>query len=154
VPLIVSEIADRILPPHATAADRATTIERLRYWTREGLLDTAGDQNPGTGRRRLYDDAVIYDAAVLDALARQGFPVGRERFLTIAMRLISMAKDEWRKKTDKTLFLEVADFTDPNPQGGTRAVFLHKGHAGLVHPRSDVSIVLNLSRIFRRVERK
>ena len=107
MPLVVSEIADRILPPHATAADRAMTIERLRYWTREGLLATAGDQNPGTGRRRLYDDAVIYDAAVLNALARQGIQVGRENFLTIAMTLISKAKGEWHKKTNRTLFLSV-----------------------------------------------
>jgi hypothetical protein len=153
MPLTVSQIANRIA---ADGADKAALIERLRHWTREGLLAPSGDRNPGTGRRRLYEDSAVFDAAILNSLADSGFQLVQQRNLLVAMALyVQRAKQDWKKgKRDPFLFLEIANFGDANPQGGTGAVFLHEGRADLIHPRADSSIVLNLSRIFTRLEKK
>src|SRR5690242_7175268 len=43
-------------------------VNRLRNWTREGLIKTLGDKNPGTGRERRYRRSALADAVTLQAL--------------------------------------------------------------------------------------
>lgn len=51
-------------------ADRSTVNERIRHWTRLGLLSPIGPERyPGTGVHRRYDAGAAIDAAVLNALA-------------------------------------------------------------------------------------
>ena len=138
-------------------ADRAAVVERLRTWSNAGLLEPAGERNPGTGRPRLYDHAVIYDAAILNGLADAGFPIGKARYYVVVMLLAQRAKDAWARKRSADLYLEVADFGTPDRQGGTHAVFLHEGkkrdHLGsLIHPRSEGSHILAVSKLFARID--
>ncbi len=151
--LTVAELADVIRRPDA---DRAAVLERLRTWTDAGLLEPTV-RNPGTGKPREYDNAMIYDAAVLNSLADAGFQIGKLR--SIVMMLAQQAKDAWARKRRTDLYLEVADFVRPNPQGGTYAVFLREGkkreHFGcLIHPRAEGSYILALGRLFARIEER
>ena len=61
----VGELAELIKTPDEKLA---VAINRLRNWTREGLLKTSGDKNPGTGSRRLYRETALADAVALQAL--------------------------------------------------------------------------------------
>ena len=152
----VRDVADLIRRPDA---DLAMVIDRLRHWTAAGLLTAAGDPNPGTGRKRTYDEAAIYDAAILNALADIGLPIGKQRYFMTVLDLAEQARRWWAQKPRGGIVLEVADFGDPDPDGGTHAVFLHdgtkKGHLGnLIHPRAESSIILNISRLFRRIDNR
>ncbi len=154
--LTVAQLADVIGRP---GTDRAAVVERLRFWTDAGLLKPAGERNPGTGRPRQYDDAMAFDAAILNSLADVGFSIGKARYFMVVMLLSQRAKDAWERKRHADLYLEVADFGTPNPQGGTHAVFLHEGkkrdHLGsLIHPRSEGSYILAVSKLFARVDER
>lgn len=66
--LTVGEIAERIRGE--TGDDLTTVIERLRNWTKEGLLKPIGKKKPGIGRKRRYSERAFVDAAILSRLAR------------------------------------------------------------------------------------
>jgi len=154
--LTVAELAEVIRRPDA---DRAAVVERLRTWSDAGLLQPAGEQNPGTGKPRLYPDELIYDAAILNNLADVGFQIGKLRYFAVVMMLAQQAKDAWARDRRADLYLEVADFVTPNPQGGTHAVFLHEGkkraHLGsLLHPQSEGSYILAVGKLFARIEKR
>ncbi len=153
--LTVAELADVIRRPDA---DRAAVVERLRTWTDAGLLEPAGERNPGTGKPRQYDDTTAFDAGILNALADARFPIGKARYFMVVMMLGQQAKDAWARKRRVDLYLEIADFA-PGPQGVTHAVFLHEGekhdHLGsLIHPGSEGSYILALGRLFARIEER
>ena len=61
----VSEIAERIRRPHE---DLRIAGDRIRNWTREGLLQPIGEKNPGTGKVRRYPESALIDAALLQVI--------------------------------------------------------------------------------------
>jgi hypothetical protein len=63
--LTVSEIAERIRRPHE---DLRIAGDRIRNWTREGLLEPVGEKNPGTGKVRRYPESTLLDAALLQVI--------------------------------------------------------------------------------------
>jgi DNA-binding transcriptional MerR regulator len=136
MPLTVSEIADRLAKPGAKAA----LIERIRHWTRERLLTPVGKRNPGTGRHRIYDESVLEDVIILNAMADMGLTVGLQR---TALMLARHAKAEWRDKAKRgvNLFLEIDTVSE-----GQRFPHLHEG--AWVNPNADHAIVFNLTRLF------
>lgn len=140
MPLTVSEIAERIAKP---GASKAAIVERLRHWTREGLLVPLGDKNPGTGRSRVYDEGTLLDAAVLDILADMGLRVG---FLRAVLALVWQGtKDMAAKKGGpKNMFLEIDYLAD-----GTSFPHLHQG--GQINKHADFSFVLNLAQLHARL---
>jgi DNA-binding transcriptional MerR regulator len=141
MPLTVSEIADRIAKP---GASKAALIERIRHWTRERLISPRGKRNPGTGRHRVYDESVLGEVLILNAMADMGLAVGVQR---TALTLARHAKSDWREtaKRGASLFLEID--TLPN---GTRLCHLHEG-ACIKSDAAD-AIVFNLSHLFSRLE--
>jgi hypothetical protein len=50
-------------------------FERIRHWTREGLLLPHGEENPGTGRKREYAESEVGKARLLNALANFGITI-------------------------------------------------------------------------------
>ena len=134
--------------------DPAAAIERLRTWTTEGLLTPLGDRNPGSGKHRTYDESSAYDAAILNNLADAGFPIGKQRYFLIVLLCAERAKKLWQQKSSKTLYLEIAHFIEPDVDGGHYTVFLHEGKRNLFHPRSDGSYIVDISRLFARVEKR
>ena len=116
-------------------------VERLRTWTDAGLLKPAGERNPGTGKPRQYDAAVVFDAAILNSLADAGFPIGKARYFMVVMLLAQRAKDAWERKRPPDLYLEVADFGTPTlkvehtPCFCTRARSATTSAAGFIRDR-------------------
>jgi hypothetical protein len=72
----------------------------------------------------------------------------------VVLQLAERAKEHWRQKSLKTLYLEIADFIEPDVDGGHHAVFLHEGKRNLFHRRADGSYILNVTRLFARVEKR
>jgi hypothetical protein len=66
--LTAGEIANRIQEP---GEDLRAISQRLRHWTREGLLKPIGKQNPGTGHHLRYPERALVDAAILSRLTRR-----------------------------------------------------------------------------------
>jgi hypothetical protein len=63
--LTVSEIAERIRRPHE---DMRAAGDRIRNWTREGLLNPVGEKHPGTGKVRRYPQSALLEAAFLQVI--------------------------------------------------------------------------------------
>ena len=82
---------------NAEAAAVQLLFDRIRHWTREGLLSPAGEKNPGTGRARLYDETAFRKARVLNSLTECGFTV---RHLRVGLiDFLDINSDEWLTKT-------------------------------------------------------
>jgi DNA-binding transcriptional MerR regulator len=145
--LTVADIAELIRRPDA---DKAAVIERVRSWTKEGLLEPAGDRNPGTGRPRLYDESAAYDAAILNAMADLGLHVGQQRYFMVLQNLALEARTKWAQGK-RNLYLEIADHGRPNPQGGTHTVHLHERLK--MQSGAEASLILKIGRLFARVEK-
>jgi hypothetical protein len=63
--LTVSEIAEKIRRPHE---DMRAAGDRIRNWTREGLLNPVGEKHPGTGKVRRYPSSALMEAALLQVI--------------------------------------------------------------------------------------
>jgi hypothetical protein len=63
--LTASDIAKHIQRPDEplTAA-----VDRLRTWTKMGIIKPAGERNPGTGRKKQYSSVALLEAMVLQAI--------------------------------------------------------------------------------------
>jgi DNA-binding transcriptional MerR regulator len=81
---------------NAEAAAARPMFERVRHWTREGLLSPAGEKNPGTGRARLYDESAFRKARVLNSLTECGLTV---RNLHVISNFLDSNADEWMTKS-------------------------------------------------------
>ena len=68
------DLAEKIAP---SAEDVPSTIERIRHWTREGLLTPVGERNPGTGHKRRYDEEAVHTSLILNELAKWGVGIGQ-----------------------------------------------------------------------------
>lgn len=89
---------------NAEAAAVQPLFERIRHWTREGLLSPAGEKNPGTGRARLYDESAFRKAKVLNSLTECGFTV---RHLRSVIDFLDIHSAEWLTKTDDRVCLVI-----------------------------------------------
>ena len=61
----VKDIAEKIQRPDEPLQ---SAIDRLRNWTKEGLIVPSGEKHPGTGRARQYPRKVLFEAALLQVL--------------------------------------------------------------------------------------
>src|SRR5262249_40811128 len=100
------EIADRIArSPEELPAIR----ERLRHWTREGLLVPIGDRKPGSGKHRRYETPALLDAAILNILADHGIPVvGRDLLYALARTRVAGADWQAKQKAGIHYYLQIA----------------------------------------------
>jgi len=141
VSLTVRDIAKRIA---RRPADIEIIVGRLRHWTAEGLISPSGDKNPGTGRSREYDEAVLEDCALLNAMADMGLQIST---MDMALRVASQKRSEWGKAKAKRAglgFLQI-DFR----RDGTTFPRLHSGrYREFVGGGFEKSIVFNLTELF------
>jgi uncharacterized protein YciI len=63
--LSVKDIAEKV---QRIDESLQAAVDRLRNWTKEGLLSTAGEKHPGTGRPRKYSRDALLEAALLEIL--------------------------------------------------------------------------------------
>lgn len=96
--LTVGEIAERIREPDE---DLAAVIDRLRNWTKEGLLKPIRKKT-GIGRKRRYQEEAIVTAAILSRLSRyygnRATELRSTGAVDIAIEELSKAKSipEWK----------------------------------------------------------
>jgi hypothetical protein len=64
--LTASDIARRIQRP---GEDLQVAIDRLRHWTKAGLIKPVGDAHPGTGRPKQYSKKAAVRAMIVQALS-------------------------------------------------------------------------------------
>jgi DNA-binding transcriptional MerR regulator len=157
MPLTVSEIALRLATPERQTGLR----ERIRHWTREGLLKPIGEKNPGTGRHRRYDESVLVNVAVLDALAGLGMQV---RSLHAVLRQVSELVEEWSTKSKETRDFGIDYLAISfNPRWGEPIVLVQRANrrrgrrGGLYRmpiedPDNVVSLYINITRIYGIIE--
>jgi hypothetical protein len=160
--ITVRDIAKRI---RRDDEDLEAVINRLRNWTKEGLLQFLGDKHPGTGKSRLYPEYAVIDALVLSALTATGIPAvraGNATPYTTVLHFGRLAHQEFAKReaAGETIFLvvfgaegSVYDGANPN-----RAALTYAPDGQLnfrIHAaQGDVSILLNMTNLFRRLKQR
>lgn len=80
--LTVGQIVEQLGP---VAPDAAAMSERIRHWTREGLLLPVNQHHAGTGRHRRYGPDASYEAAILNALATAGLQLVSRPYIQAAL---------------------------------------------------------------------
>jgi hypothetical protein len=155
--LTAGEIAERIR--ESDDEDPRAISERLRHWTREGLLRPIG-RPKGTGHHLRYPERVIVEAAILSRLTkRYGFwakklPSFTAALLDKAVEQIPKMRDHINKK--KVAYLvcatidgkfyanvqRVADPSIPDPSPEDRLQ---------LSPSMDDAILINLNRLFAQL---
>ena len=138
--LTVGRIAEQL---RTLAPDTAASTERIRHWTREGLLVPVERHHAGTGKHRRYDVSSVYDAAVLSVIADAGLHIAAHRYLLNGLSLARRALQKWRAaKSGAGLFLEIS-----HTKAGSPTIAIHEG---TVAPKQSarLSILLNLAQIF------
>jgi hypothetical protein len=142
--LTVGQIAEQL---GTATTDVVATRERLRHWTREGLLSPVARHHSGTGTRRGYDPSSVYDAAILNAVARAGLHIVSRPYLLDALSMARQARQQRELAKDKgALFLEISH----KAAGGGTVIAIHEGTVKC-DPDAELSIVINLARIFEDV---
>lgn len=147
--LTVGQLVEQLGP---LVVDTAAMSERIRHWTREGLLVPADQHHAGTGRHRRYDVEAAYEAAILNALATAGLQLVSRPYIRAALNQSKAALQKWQQAAVRgrklPLFLVIL-----HPVGRTGAnptVSIHERIA--LHDLSaETMVVVNLSQLFLQV---
>lgn len=144
--LTVSDLAARLA---SIAPDTPNTTQRIRHWTREGVLPADESEHAGPGMHRRYADARAYSAAFLHVLTVAGLPISHSRFLKAAMPAVDAKAARWhaaRKKGQATTLAPVV-------VGVTALGEVQVGER-LKDPRDVVlKIEVDLAKLFAEVDR-
>ena len=148
--ITVGEIVKQLGP---VAPDAAAMSERIRHWTREGLLLPLNQHHAGTGRHRRYGPDAAYEAATLNALATAGLQLVSRPYIHSALSQARAALQKWQEARSAghklPLFFLVISH-DVTRIGGEPTASIHEGIAKQ-NPIAEIAIVLNLSQLFLRV---
>jgi len=112
----------RILADQHGLGEALLLFRTLRHFTNQGLIDTVGAVNTGSGRSRLYAPAELVHAAILLRLHRLGVTVG---FMRETMRALKRnLKDDYgtadiavaaKDMVRPAIFVFVPDAAHPTP---------------------------------------
>jgi hypothetical protein len=150
--LTVGQIVEQLGP---VAPDAAAISERIRHWTREGLLLPVHQHHAGTGRHRRYGPDASYEAAILNALAAAGLQLVSRPYIQAALSEARAALHEWRQARSAGRKLPVFFLVilhDMTRIGGEPTASIHEGTVKHDHT-AEIMIVINLSQLFLRVRR-
>jgi DNA-binding transcriptional MerR regulator len=146
--LTVGQIVEQLGPasPDAAAAMR----ERIRHWTREGLLSPVDQHHAGTGRHRRYSPDTMYETAVLDALASAGLHLVSRPYIKAALRQTRAVLQKWRKARasgqEAPLFFLIISH-EKTRIGGEPTMSIQEGIVKQDRT-AEIMIVVNLSQLF------
>jgi DNA-binding transcriptional MerR regulator len=148
--LTVGQIVEQLGP---VAPDAGAMSERIRHWTREGLLLPVNQHHAGTGRHRRYGPDASYEAAILNALATAGLQLVSRPYIQTALSKARAALHEWHQARTAGRKLPVFFLVilhDVTRIGGEPTASIHEGT--VKHDRAaEITIVINLSQLFLRV---
>jgi hypothetical protein len=141
--LTAQDIARRIRRPNE---ELTAAVDRLRNWTKEGLIKPVGDLHPGTGRKKRYAAGAVTKAVVLQILSDA--TGGTAGYLSVVVDAIApVLHKAHERKAIVVLSLKY----------GTRKFDIamwepeHLGQA-MLDSMNDVHIVLNPHRIIDRLD--
>lgn len=163
--ITVKELAQRICRPNE---EMSAVVERLRNWTKEGLLETVGDKNPGTGRPRRYDNDALTDALILTTLADIGIPSVRASQLRHDRKgLLSHARlafDMAKAKPDLPAYLVIRRNYEASGRSSryTTEIYVHqlepKNAIGIravdgvfIPDNAETVVVINITALVKRI---
>jgi hypothetical protein len=92
MPLSTGEIVERICQSGA-GIKPVTVLERVKAWTRAGLLEPIGERSGGSGRHYRYLETVLVDVATLMIVADTGESVTTE--LRTALSIVRESFRDW-----------------------------------------------------------
>jgi hypothetical protein len=136
----VTEIAEKIGRPDE---DMRVVGDRIRNWTREGLLEPVGAKNPGTGRSRIYPETALLDALVLTAITEAvGLQVVKVHMFP---QVFSEARKFLKTQSKGKIFLVISR----SLTSGSYVAIAHPAElASLIeNSKADGHIVINLGRL-------
>jgi hypothetical protein len=144
--LTVSDIAQRVQKPGEKLRIAA---DRVRNWTKEGLLKPIGDIHPGTGRKKQYSEKAAIRAMILQAISDA--TGGRAVYLA---HMIEHVEAHLRKHQGQR---EIIFAISRKAGGGGKFVlssWLAKDFGqGILESTADIHIVLNPNRIFDAMDK-
>jgi DNA-binding transcriptional MerR regulator len=151
--LTVGQIVEQLRP---VAPDAAVAMsERIRHWTREGLLVPFDRHHAGTGRHRRYSADASYEAATLNAFAEAGIPLASRPYILTALSQARAALQKWHQARSAgykppVFFLVISHDVAGIGKEPTTSI-----HEGIVKydPAAEITIVVNLSQLFMRVRK-
>jgi hypothetical protein len=132
---------------------RRPLMERIRHWTREGLIKPVGEKNPGTGRHRRYDENALAQVAVLDALAGLGLQIGGQReVLLVAMKSIEKWRKKFREEDAPFVYLEIINFFgQPMVRECYGKQLSKKGQPWIQPEHGDAYLFINITSILYKI---
>jgi DNA-binding transcriptional MerR regulator len=148
--ITVGEIVKQLGP---VAPDAAAMSERIRHWTREGLLRPVKQYHGGTGRHRRYGPDASYEAAILNALATAGLQLVSRPYIQAALSQAKAALQKWQEARSagrKLPLFFLVILHDITRIGGEPTASIHEGMVKQ-SPTAEIAIILNLSQLFLRV---
>jgi hypothetical protein len=159
--LTVRDIAKRI---RRDDEDLEVVVNRLRNWTKEGLLQFSGNKHPGSGKSRLYPPRAVIDALVLSALTAMGIPAVRiggdagPYASVLNYGLVGYEQFQEKEAAAQEIYLLIgADgsiYDDAKPHFVDLCFAKEDIAKTQLTAVADVMIVLNLSKLFRRIEQR
>jgi DNA-binding transcriptional MerR regulator len=156
--LTVSKIAEIL---ERQPRRQITLVERIRHWTREGLIRPIGQKNPGTGRHRQYNEFVLLDVGVLNVLANLGFQVGQQQSVVKQVKELynqNMLNIYYGFAAQEEVYIVVSD---PGGEEQKAEVLYVSGkdeetkrNLFKLSAQSDAVILINVGRIYKNVSQK
>jgi hypothetical protein len=155
--LTAGEIAERI---QQEGEDVRAISERLRHWTKEGLLKPLGKKNPGTGRRHRYPERALVDAAILSRLT-QKYGLWAKKMPLFTTALLDKAVEQIPKMRGHLENKRIVYLVCASIDGKFLANVQQVAEPGVLNPppedrltlspSMDDAIVINLNRLFARL---
>jgi hypothetical protein len=147
--LTVGRIVEQL---SSVAPDTAAMSERIRHWTREGLLFPIHQSHSGTGRHRGYSPDASYEAAILNALATAGLQVVSRPYIVAALSKGKAALRKWQRarRTGRNLPLFLVICHDMTENDGEPTASIREGNLNF-YTTAEITILINLSQLFSHV---
>jgi DNA-binding transcriptional MerR regulator len=138
--MTIGQIAERVGIPGKTFH------ERLRYWTREGLLIPISERYPGIGKRRRYADSAVEHALILNQMMDIGLSTAMQ---SLAMEAVHQEQylGRWVRGAKPGINFFLVIDTD---QDGHSQAYLHAGSAFTTSDRAERTVIIDLTKIFMR----
>jgi hypothetical protein len=144
--LTASDIARRIQAP---GEELKVAVDRVRNWTKEGIIKPIGDAHPGTGRKKKYSEEAARRAGILQVLS--DFTHGDAVYL---VHMIDRVEDELRKSRGKSQLFVLTRKLGGGGRFEISTWSAGKLGRGILDAKAEIHIVLNPDLILERIEQE